>query len=281
MIALKQMSTENPTKTTEVKYPSKEQMIESDTQKNEYKPDNNQTDIEKEDRTNPKEENASMGNATNQSSNNSQNKTTSSTVEQNNNSQQSNGGTSSSINTSQSTNTSANYTNKDKAVISTFSNIESDVNTLLKSGNDQSILDKAKGVFISIVDFIFYDGTIGGVTFNELTDAGKQQVLSIAHAIDSKIESHFPGYKETISSKTKDAFNKASEVIKNGASNIKNFAREKLGEEYYQEIINAKDEFVLYTKNALSVIGDIGSNLLNKGKDFLNNWYQNFKKGTN
>ena len=92
-----------------------------------------------------------------------------------------------------------------------------------------------------------------------------------------KIENYFPGYKETISSKANQAFTKASEIIKNGANNIKDFAKDKLGEKYYQEIIDAKDELVLYTKNAFSLLGDFSSSLFNDIKDKLSNWYENFK----
>ena len=169
------------------------------------------------------------------------------------------------------------YSEKDNEVIATFNTIEKEVDTLLKSGTNESIKSKAKGVFITIVDFIFYDGQINGVTFSELTEAGKQKVLSIASSIDNRIESKFPGYKESISKTASNAFNKASEIIKSGANNINNFAKEKLGDKNYQDIIDAKDELVLYTKQALSIVGNVGSNLFNKGKDFLNNWYQNFK----
>lgn len=168
------------------------------------------------------------------------------------------------------------FSNKDNVVINTFNNMEKEVDALLNS-NDESVKDKAKGVFISLVDFIFYDGKINDITFNELTDKGKEKVLNIASNIDIKIENKFPSYKETISDKTSKAFNKASELIKKGARNINDFAYESLGEEYYNDIIEAKDELVKYTKNALSIIGSVGSDLIDKGTDALSKWYQNFK----
>lgn len=167
---------------------------------------------------------------------------------------------------------------KDQKAIDSFSLLNNEVDTMLKSDKDASFEDKAKGIFITIIDFIFYDGKINGVTFNELTDAGKQNVLKLASVIDEKLEGVFPGYKESITTTTKNAFNKASEIIRNGAKDIDSFAHEKLGDEYYQEIINAKDEFIKYTKDAFSFLGSVGSNLFNKGKDYLNSWYQEFKK---
>lgn len=165
--------------------------------------------------------------------------------------------------------------NNDKAVIHTLNSSLNEINN--SSSNDKSFSDSAKATFINIVDFIFYDGKINGVTFDELTDKGKQEVLKIAQKIDGAIEEKIPGYKETISAKASNAFNKASELIKNGANNFSNFLKEKLGEEDYNAIIKSKDELVYYTKNAVSFIGDVGSSLFNSAKDKLNSWYQDFK----
>ena len=166
------------------------------------------------------------------------------------------------------------YSDKDTEVINSLN----ETLTKVKSNvSDNDFLDSAKGVFISIVDFLFYDGSINGVTFDELTDSGKRKVLEIASSIDSTIENKFPGYKETISDKASNAFNKASEIIKKGANDLNDFAREKLGEDNYQSIIDAKDELIVYTKNAINFIGDVSSSLWNSAEDKLNNWYQNFK----
>ena len=167
------------------------------------------------------------------------------------------------------------YSNNDEVVINSLESSLSKINN--GDGSDSSFADSAKGVFVSIVDFLFYDGEINGVTFDELTDSGKQKVLEIASKVDSAIETKIPGYKETISDTASKAFNKASEIIKSGANNLNNFAREKLGEENYQSIIDAKDELVYYTKNAMSFLGDVGGKVFNSVKDKLDSWYQDFK----
>ena len=174
--------------------------------------------------------------------------------------------------------------NKDSNIITYSANDEKVINSLNETLNkvksnvsDSNFLDSAKGIFISVVDFLFYDGSINGVTFDELTDNGKKKVLEIASSIDSAIENKFPGYKDAISAKASNAFNKASEIIKDGAKDLNDFAREKLGEDNYQSIIDAKDELIYYTKNAINFIGDVSSSLWNSAKDKLNNWYQNFK----
>ena len=167
------------------------------------------------------------------------------------------------------------YSSNDEVVINS---LESSLNSINNGDADsKSFGDSAKGVFVSIVDFLFYDGEINGVTFDELTDKGKEQVLKLANKVDGAIESKIPGYKETISDTASKAFNKASEVIKSGANNLNNFAREKLGEENYQSIIDAKDELVYYTKNAISFLGDVGGKAFNSIKDKVSSWYQGFK----
>lgn len=167
------------------------------------------------------------------------------------------------------------YSSNDEVVINSLESSLTKINN--GSTSDSSFSDSAKGVFVSIVDFLFYDGEINGVTFNELTDSGKQKVLEIASKVDSAIETKIPGYKETISDTASKAFNKASEIIKSGANNLNNFAREKLGEENYQSIIDAKDELVYYTKNAINFLGDVGGKVFNSVKDKLDSWYQDFK----
>lgn len=167
-----------------------------------------------------------------------------------------------------------NYNEKDNIVIDELNNT---LKNIEKSTRDENFKDKASSTFISIVDFLFYDGTIKGVTFDELTEKGKEKVLEIASKIDVKLEEKCPGYKETISNSTSKAYQKASEIIKNGAKNINDFAKNALGDENYQAIIDAKDELVKYSKESLNYVTGAGSKVFNNTKEKLNEWYQNFK----
>ncbi len=169
------------------------------------------------------------------------------------------------------------YTSDDKEVINYFSDIEKDVDAELQNESNQTTKDKLKGTFITIVDFLFYDSEINGIKFDDLTAGAKQNILETVSLIDNKIMTKYPNYKEEISSKTKSAYNKASELIKKGANNVKEFSKEKLGEENYNAIIDAKDELVYYTKNAVSIIGDIGGSIWETGKSKIKTWYENFR----
>lgn len=113
------------------------------------------------------------------------------------------------------------YSNNDTLVISELENLNNNVDELLNSKDITNIKDKAKAIFITTVDFIFFDGEIKGVKFDDLTNKAKEKVLNIVSIIDLKIENKFPNYKETISETTKNAYNKASSLIKEGASNIR------------------------------------------------------------
>ena len=166
------------------------------------------------------------------------------------------------------------YSTKDNDVIASLNNT---LNTVKESKVTEDFTKSAKKTFIDIVDFLFYGGTIKGVTFEELTDNGKSKVLEIASKIDEAIEKKVSNYKETISDGTKKAFKEASNLIKKGSSSLNNFLKEKLSEESYNAIINGKDDLVYYTKNAVSFIKDNGSKLFNTLKDKLSSWYERYK----
>lgn len=167
-----------------------------------------------------------------------------------------------------------NYNEKDNIVIDELNNT---LKNIEESAQDENFKDKASSTFISIVDFLFYDGTIKGISFDELTEKGKEKVLEISSKIDVKLEEKCPGYKEKISNSTSKAYQKASEIIKKGAKNINDFAKSALGDENYQAIIDAKDELVKYSKESLNYVTGAGSKVFNNTKEKLNEWYQNFK----
>ena len=167
-----------------------------------------------------------------------------------------------------------NYNEKDNIVIDELNNT---LKNIEESTQDENFKDKASSTFISIVDFLFYDGTIKGISFDELTEKGKEKVLEISSKIDVKLEEKCPGYKEKISNSTSKAYQKASKIIKKGAKNINDFAKNALGDDNYQAIIDAKDELVKYSKESLNYVTGAGSKVFNNTKEKLNEWYQNFK----
>lgn len=82
------------------------------------------------------------------------------------------------------------------AVVSYFRDLNNKLNDY---SQDNSLGQSIKSGFVTVVDFLFYDGTIKGMTFNELSTTAKIEVLKLVFSIDQKVEEYFPGYKEDIS----------------------------------------------------------------------------------
>ena len=129
-----------------------------------------------------------------------------------------------------------------------------------------------KSGFIKVVDFLFYDGEIGGKKFNELKDDTKIELMKIFYSIDNKINSYFPGYKESISNKT----GKIYDVVK-----------EKVSELYVKtinKICESNSDFCESARSGFNKISEKFSITYDSLKDFskeelnkLREWYKNFK----
>ena len=172
------------------------------------------------------------------------------------------------ITTSQTTSVSKNGTtstkkkdikNADEDVIAYFNN---EVNTA-----DTKSKGTLKNAFIKVVDFIFYDKDINGYYFKDLTASAKLKVIGLALKLDNIIDSHFPGYKDELSSsynKAKDNLitlylNLTSEFCKNNDSICE----------------SAKNDFSLL-KESLNLSWDVIKNLTKSGTNKLKEWYEIF-----
>lgn len=137
--------------------------------------------------------------------------------------------------------------------------------------NDASLKDKAKNTFITVVDFIFYDGEIKGRKFNELTGAAKAKIVYYALLLDSKIDSKWPNYKEELQTKYDDIkaklLAKYMDITTSVCANNENLCT------------NLRGDFNLL-KKSVSLTWDVLKNAFsyayNKGTDALINWYEIF-----
>ena len=180
--------------------------------------------------------------------------------------------------------------NNEEEVVSYISEVEQEVEALSQGQqNSKSVKEKLEDTFITLTDFIFYGGSIKGVTFQELTDSAKESVLTLYEKIDSTIESKFPNYKENIKSTAKKSYttvvSKASELKDTIISKYK----EKVGEEAYNNVVDSftedknrfQDAYTPYVEKGK----EIGSQAIEKGKEAvgsaigkLDSWYQGFKE---
>ena len=149
--------------------------------------------------------------------------------------------------------------NADEEILAYFNN---EINTA-----DTKSKGTLKNAFIKVVDFIFYDTDINGYYFKDLTASAKLKVIGLALKLDNIIDSHFPGYKDELSSsynKAKDNLitlylNLTSEFCKNNDSICK----------------SAKNDFSLL-KESLNLSWDVIKNLAKSGTNKLKEWYEIF-----
>lgn len=102
--------------------------------------------------------------------------------------------------TTNKTSSSTNHTEAD--IISYITTLNND----LDKNTDDKTESSLKEGFITVADFLFYDGKIYNKTFDELSTEAKLKVISLIISIDSKIEKKFPDYKEEISIKGKKIY---------------------------------------------------------------------------
>lgn len=139
------------------------------------------------------------------------------------------------------------------------------VNTL----KDDSTTSSLKTNFVTLVDFIFYDGTIKGHTFKELTNEAKLKVLEAMLYLDSKVEKYFPNYKEEISSKTGMAYTTVKDKVVNSYLNITSAICSKdssICDSAKEDFQNLKKNFGLTWSVIKEVAGD--------SKESIKNWYE-------
>ncbi len=152
--------------------------------------------------------------------------------------------------------------NADADVLTFFKETENDL-------KDPNLQEEVKVRFISIVDFLFYNGTITGYTFNDVTSKTKLQILKIALSIDSKIESYLPGYKETITSTTGKIYTglkiKIIENYLNTTTKICNYDKNlcETAKEDFQEM-----------KKTFSITWNYIKDLIINATENLKEWYE-------
>lgn len=93
----------------------------------------------------------------------------------------------------------------------------------------------------TLIDFIFYNGTINGMTYDELSMVGRLELYTILQALDSKIMEFFPDYKtdlgesynrvrsfsSTTLERAREIFNNNIEINDYSSENTMNFQGER------------------------------------------------------
>ena len=131
---------------------------------------------------------------------------------------------------------------------------------------------KLKEGFTKMVDFIFYGEKINNVTFDSLKEDAKLRILKLAYKIDARIESFFPGYKETIKSVASRIYNNIKERLTKLYISITN----KICTSNPTLCINAKEDFS-GLKESFGLTFDFLKEIYNSGKESVSDWYLEYK----
>ncbi len=167
-------------------------------------------------------------------------------------------------------------TDNQVTVINAFEQINYNVNNSLIN-NSANVLDTIKTGFITFIDFIFYDTSINGITFNELNEENKQRILDLFNNMDEGIMNYFPNYKEEFSEFGSDTLNFFTDLIKKGAYNITEFTKNHIDPVHYNNFIQIKNNFLSTSKEILDTSWDYITDGLEISKDYIQNWYLDFR----
>lgn len=152
--------------------------------------------------------------------------------------------------------------NKEEKIFKFFNEKKEELKEALNSENVEKLKEKGRELFITLVDFIFYDGKIKGVTYDELNEAARQQLFEDLCTIDEFICKYIPDYKENIGSKYNAIRNFISPYYYKVLSKIK----ELIGSDNLERINEIFEE-------DKSLISD----LLGKGKQKIQEKYENWR----
>ena len=164
--------------------------------------------------------------------------------------------------------------NKDEAILKYYEEEEKEITELLES-NDKDIKQKVSEKLVILVDFLFYDGEIKGITVNEISHETKEKLISITSKINNKIEEVFPDYKTKISNKCQDALAFIKEKGQNGINKLDDYLDKKI--DNYDDIKDSTQSIISSTKDDFNEVKDLLNSGLSKVKDYYENWRDKVK----
>lgn len=173
----------------------------------------------------------------------------------------------------------------DEDIVNYVTNVDSQIESISKEdSSNKNIKESLKKNFIILTDFIFYNGTIKGKTFNDLSTEAKEEILKLYEKIDSKIESIYPDYKEDIKDTSTKAYSKTKEMTISLKETLKQNYIDMVGEDVYQkemDIIKEKSSEVKEKASpVISSAKEKTKEVYENTKDKLNTWYQGIKESS-
>ena len=165
-------------------------------------------------------------------------------------------------------------TDSDQEILTYFENEITNDNNILNEDSNTDNENKLKDSFVKLTDFIFYDGTINNITFNELKDDTKVAIISDWEILDEKIETKYPNYKDRIESDENKTYNNLKSKKDFLINKLKEAYINKYGEDKYNELMNKKEEL----KEKMNDLKNKASEEIDKKKESISSWYKEWKE---
>lgn len=161
----------------------------------------------------------------------------------------------------------------DENILTYCYEVEEEIKTYLESEEVSETKEMIADRFIILVDFLFYDTKINGVTFDELSDDTKEKIKEITSNLLAKICTKYPDFSNTVEEKYKELKPKVSFKFDQ--------MTDYLGEKYEASL-----------KKIEEVIGTENYNNFKEGKDdmkesfqetyestktYVKDWYEEFR----
>lgn len=143
-----------------------------------------------------------------------------------------------------------------------FSSDLTEVEGMIEENQLDEAKNKVKEVFITGVDFVFYDREISGVTFDELTEEGKEITMNNLDILGDMVDQFIPGWREEFS----DKYRIASDFVGDMYLSVIDHIRGYLGQENYEALGNIKNQ----------ILGDV-SDCYDGAKEYVKSWYEEFR----
>ncbi len=161
---------------------------------------------------------------------------------------------------------SNNVESNDEVIINYFKDKKTELNN---TGDLKEYKEKVISFFITTTDFIFYDGEIYGIHYNELKEETKKTILGDFAEMDEIISSRYPNYKEDALSK----YDKAANWTVESYNNVVNYIKSGLSDESLKNIDVLKESL----KNTGSDLANTTESIYNDQKVKVKSWYETFR----
>ena len=158
--------------------------------------------------------------------------------------------------------TSEEEKSKDEIITEFFAEQKEELQQYVDSNDVEKIKTKGKDIFTTFVDFIFYDGEIYGIKYDELSEGVKEQLYDDFCSIDTLVSNYNPNYKDELA----DKYYKVKDFVSPYYYSTTDKIKEYIGTDNMEKIDDIKE-------NAY----DVGEDLFNKSKEKIKEKYEEWK----